>query len=228
VDQSLNTSVDKLILIIGSNNLQNRLLASFLAEETGVKCLPVNSIGDIGMLREATANGQGLTLWDCIGKDQKAWRLEFEVNREIIGLQNTLALFNVKNESGIEEEAFAWGARGFFYEEDPLPRIAQGVQASISGEFWLSRRITTRILTHVDHRDLFLREGDTALTTREKEILAMIAAGSTNSEIAEGLFISHHTVKSHLYNIFKKIGVPNRLQAAFWAARNLRVMNTTT
>ena len=49
----------------------------------------------------------------------------------------------------------------------------------------------------------------------------MVAVGVKNEEIADRLCISPHTVKTHIYNIFKKIGVPNRLQAALWAAQNL-------
>ena len=59
------------------------------------------------------------------------------------------------------------------------------------------------------------------LTKRESEILVTIAGGASNEEVADKFFISPHTVKSHLYNIFKKVGVSNRLQAALWARRNL-------
>jgi LuxR family transcriptional regulator, positive regulator of biofilm formation len=48
-----------------------------------------------------------------------------------------------------------------------------------------------------------------------------VGSGAQNDEIAEKLFISPHTVKTHLYHIFKKISVPNRLQAALWVAKNL-------
>ncbi|HCY85736.1 MAG TPA: hypothetical protein DHV36_11430 [Desulfobacteraceae bacterium] len=62
---------------------------------------------------------------------------------------------------------------------------------------------------------------DTGLTRREKEILDLIASGFSNQQIADELFISPHTVKTHLHNIFKKINVKRRLQAALWAAENL-------
>ncbi len=61
----------------------------------------------------------------------------------------------------------------------------------------------------------------TILTSRQTEILALVSVGATNDEIADKLYLSPHTVKTHLYNIFKKINVPNRLQAALWAAKNL-------
>jgi DNA-binding CsgD family transcriptional regulator len=62
---------------------------------------------------------------------------------------------------------------------------------------------------------------DTGLTRREREILDLIASGFSNQQIADELFISPHTVKTHLHNIFKKINVIRRLQAALWAAENL-------
>ena len=57
------------------------------------------------------------------------------------------------------------------------------------------------------------------LTRREKEILIAIAAGATNSEIAAEYFISLNTVKSHIFNIYRKIEVKNRLEATLWVAR---------
>ena len=68
--------------------------------------------------------------------------------------------------------------------------------------------------------DQFESTGD-LLTVREIEVIQMVAAGYSNSRIAEELFISPQTVKTHLYNIYKTIIVPSRLQAALWAVKNL-------
>ncbi|MFA0810976.1 helix-turn-helix transcriptional regulator [Microbulbifer epialgicus] len=60
-----------------------------------------------------------------------------------------------------------------------------------------------------------------SLTRREQEILNQLTGGESNSDIATRLHLSEHTVKNHMYKIFRKIGVKNRLQASNWAKMNL-------
>ncbi|MCX2802895.1 response regulator transcription factor [Microbulbifer thermotolerans] len=60
------------------------------------------------------------------------------------------------------------------------------------------------------------------LTRREQEILVQLTNGEPNSVIASKLHLSEHTVKNHMYNIFRKIGVKNRLQASNWAKLHLQ------
>ncbi|WGL16229.1 LuxR C-terminal-related transcriptional regulator [Microbulbifer bruguierae] len=60
------------------------------------------------------------------------------------------------------------------------------------------------------------------LTKREQEILGHLTTGEPNSIIASKLHLSEHTVKNHMYNIFRKIGVKNRLQASNWAKLHLQ------
>jgi DNA-binding NarL/FixJ family response regulator len=59
------------------------------------------------------------------------------------------------------------------------------------------------------------------LTRREQEILARLSEGESNGIIATKLHLSEHTVKNHMYNIFRKLGVQNRLQACNWAKTHL-------
>lgn len=61
-----------------------------------------------------------------------------------------------------------------------------------------------------------VRRLDTKLTKREREILKLIKHGATNLDISNALAVSEHTIKSHLYNMYKKIGVRNRLEASNW------------
>jgi LuxR family transcriptional regulator of csgAB operon len=75
--------------------------------------------------------------------------------------------------------------------------------------------------THIIERKS-MNQASHNLTKREMEILALVTVGTKNDDIANKLCISTHTVKTHLYNLFKKIDVSDRLQAALWAAKNLQ------
>ena len=110
---------------------------------------------------------------------------------------------------------------GFFYEHDPLDIFLKGIGAVLDGKLWLSRDIMTRFILEGTGKDKSLKKDSDKLTERQIEILALTAVGATNDEIADKLCISHHTVKTHLYKIFRKINVPNRVQASLWAAKNL-------
>jgi DNA-binding CsgD family transcriptional regulator len=125
---------------------------------------------------------------------------------------------------GIEKTALRKGIRGFFYKQDPPELLLKGVSALFNEELWVSREIMTKAILENRDKDIITIKDQTTLTPREIEILSFIATGAKNEHIAEELFISPNTVKTHIYNIFKKINVPNRLQAALWAAKNLSVV----
>jgi LuxR family transcriptional regulator of csgAB operon len=113
------------------------------------------------------------------------------------------------------------GIRGFFYEHDSLDNFIKGIRAVMGGKLWLSREMMTKCIFDGTDKNKPLESIIDSVTERQIEILALISIGATNEEISEKLYISPNTVKNHLYNIFKKIGVPNRVQAALWAASNL-------
>ena len=58
------------------------------------------------------------------------------------------------------------------------------------------------------------------LTPREREIVVLVAGGLTNKEIGATLFVSEHTVKNHVSNIYRKLGMDERTQLALWAVRH--------
>ena len=64
------------------------------------------------------------------------------------------------------------------------------------------------------------RGGKECLTPREREIAMLMATGLTNKEIGEKLFVSEQTVKNHVSNIYRKLGIDDRTQLALWAVRS--------
>jgi len=217
---------DKIVYIVGPLRLQNDLMALFLKRETGAKCLVGKDLSHIPVPDDENISQPKLVLLDCLGKDMESLLVEIESDGKKILYQNLAALFNVNPGWRIEEKAVGLGLRGVFYEGDTLDRITKGVYAIFNGEFWFSRDIMARCLRKYKvQSDPFMRDR-ISVTPREIEVLTMVALGAKNEEIAHKLCISSHTVKTHIYNIFKKINVSNRLQAALWAAKNLQHLIT--
>ena len=212
---------DKLICVVGPRRFQNELIASFLERETGAQCMPELSIRQISFTHGSKTVVQRQVLWDCLGEDLEALVIDIESHGKRVLATDLVTFFNVQEGLGIEEKAVMLGVRGFFYEHDSLDIFLKGIRAIFDGELWLPRKIMTKCILKNKMRGPSPDGHRIALTLREHEILTMVAVGATNEEIADRLCISPHTVKTHVYNIFKKINVPNRLQAAFWAAKNL-------
>lgn len=208
--------------IIGRNMLQNELLLSFLEKESGFQgaCLPKVTSPIPNNNKEATLSR--LFLVDCNDINTK------DLWTDIDSLKNSnvnpcfLAFCNVEPEMEIEETSVASGVQGIFYKSDSPQMIRKGISAIFNGDLWYSRKVLSRFLVgkqspnHTkDHPVL------KTLSARQREILALIASGFSNKKIANKLNISAHTVKTHTYNLYKKLNVNNRLQAALWAAKYL-------
>jgi DNA-binding NarL/FixJ family response regulator len=220
-DNSQMPLTNKQIYVVGPKRLQNELIATFLEQETGAQCVPKSSIQHISLTNNRKAGTQRQVLWDCLGMDLKTLVVEIETHVKRLLAQDLVTFFNVPRGLGIEERTVLLGIRGFFYEQDSLDVFLKGIRAIFDGELWLPRKIMMKCILKNRSREPFPNGYRIPLTQRENEILARVAVGATNEEIADRLCISPHTVKTHLYNIFKKISVPNRLQAALWAAKNL-------
>ncbi|EPP20785.1 Transcriptional regulator, LuxR family [Vibrio fluvialis I21563] len=112
--------------------------------------------------------------------------------------------------------------KGLFYQSSEPEQIAHGLAEIINGQNWLPRHVSSQLLHY--YRHIFQNHHTKAtieLTTRELQILRSLKTGASNMQMAESLFISEFTVKSHLYQIFKKLSVKNRTQAIAWANQNL-------
>jgi len=209
------------IFIIGPHPLRNDIMARFLEREIGVECCVGEHLRAAGFSAGSGFTGQTLLLIDCLGEDHKTCKTKKNSLGEEIPSGAFVVPFDVRRDAGIEEEAVKWGLRGLFYEDDPLDHFLRGIQAVFRGELWLSKKVMSRhILAEYEHRDQG-KDPARILTRREMEVLESMASGAKNEEIAKKLHVSLSTVKTHIYSIYKKINVPNRLQAALWAAKYL-------
>ena len=128
----------------------------------------------------------------------------------------SVGLFNVEYFSEAEKLIIWPNIHGFLYTDISAELFIKSVKELLDDGTWFSRRIINSYLHH--HREAPSKQlFDTHdLTTREAQILDFLTEGSTNAEIGDQLNISEHTIRSHLYHIFKKIGVRNRTEASAW------------
>lgn len=116
------------------------------------------------------------------------------------------------------------GARGFLLKDAGPELLVQALQAAASGDALIAPNVTRRLLaTLVDSAPQELTQPVDPLTGREEEVLALLARGRTNAEIAAELFIGLSTVKSHVASLMAKLGVRNRVEIAMWAYRSKRL-----
>ena len=116
------------------------------------------------------------------------------------------------------------GARGFLLKDAGPDLLVQAVHAAANGDALIAPNVTRRLLaTLVDHAPETVTQPVDPLTEREEEVLALLARGRTNAEIAAELFIGLSTVKSHVASLMAKLGVRNRVEIAMWAYHSKRV-----
>lgn len=121
------------------------------------------------------------------------------------------------------------GARGFLLKDAGPAALAQAVHAAANGDALIAPNVTARLLR------AFASAGPTGvlaqpiepLTEREEEVLATVARGLTNSEIASELYISLSTVKTHVASLMAKLGARNRVEIAIWAYETNRVRRSS-
>ncbi len=120
--------------------------------------------------------------------------------------------------------AILHGAAGFLLKDAGPTLLLEAVRAAHRGDVLISPSVTLRLLQHFAAPDEPAPVQPTVpLTEREDEVLAAVATGRTNAEIAEELYISLSTVKTHLASLQDKIGARNRVELAAWAWRSGRM-----
>jgi DNA-binding NarL/FixJ family response regulator len=111
-------------------------------------------------------------------------------------------------------EALDAGAIGYLLKDAEPEEIHAAILAASRGEAPLAPKAAAELLAH-----RATRPTEVELTAREREVLSLVVQGMANKQIARRLGISEKTVKGHLTNLFQRIGVADRTQAALWAER---------
>ncbi|CAM6905017.1 LuxR C-terminal-related transcriptional regulator [Citrobacter portucalensis] len=206
-------NMDSKIILISNQSIQTQLLLDYLNKQSDLLVDFVNiSRPDMSFIAEGS-----IILYDIQAssrKLKKVWSRLLNDSRcglriHIINCLRSLSLY----------ENMSW------------PNFESVVPNNCSTEYLLdiikngcrTPRMQVSLLPPTEKLDLMPPGAESGiLTEREYEILTELSKGASNMEIASAFFISENTVRTHIYNIFKKISVSNRTQATCWANVHLR------
>ena len=142
--------------------------------------------------------------------------------REASKTARILVLTGVRN-SETHQQAAQLGAMGVVLKEDAADLLLKAIEKVYLGEAWLDRvtmgSLLWQLSSHPEPPDPQTQK-IASLTEREHEVIALIAEGLKNRQIAQRLFISPTTVTHHLSSIYAKLGVSDRLELVIYALRN--------
>ncbi len=175
--------------------------------------------GEVGEGKEAIAQIEAqrpdVVVLDCQLPGMEGAEVANEIRRRGLPTR-VLALSSFSDERYVRAMIDA-GARGYLLKDEAPDRIVAAVRATARGEGWFSPSIAAQVAA--------LARGETpkaphaALTEREREVLRLVAAGKSKKEIAATLKMSEKTVEKHLSELFAKLKVSSRVEAAVLAVR---------
>ncbi len=183
---------------------------------------------DIEVVGEAADGAEGVRLVkrerpDVVLMDIQMPEMDgLEATRIIAGLDDAprVIILTTFEQDDYVFTALRNGASGFLLKNAPPEQLVEAVRVVAGGESLLAPSVTRRIIEefarHPTAGRMVPKLAD-PLTEREVEVLGLMARGRSNSEIAEDLFVGEATVKTHVSNVFLKLGVRDRVQAVVWA-----------
>lgn len=181
--------------------------------------------GDIQVIGEAGDGVEGIELLENLKPDVVLLDINMpklnglEVLKELKkrGLEYKILILTIHNELEYLVKAMDIGVDGYVLKDSELAVLKKAIFTIDEGNSYIQPSLTPLLKAKIDQ---FKETKVEELTKREIEVLKLIARGMYNREIADELVISEKTVKNHISNIFRKIDVTDRTQAAIFAIKH--------
>lgn len=204
------------VLIVDDHQLVREGVRTFLQKQS-----------DITVVGEAASGEEGLKLAADVVPDVVLMDL---VMPEMDGVETTRRLKQISPSSQVivltsfdDDQhifpAIRAGALSYILKDVGTSELADTVRKAAIGEAVMTPRVAARVMQELRQGARTPTQFDSDLSEREIEVLRLIAEGCANTEIAERLVISEHTVKRHVSNILSKLHLADRTQAAVYAWR---------
>jgi DNA-binding NarL/FixJ family response regulator len=205
------------VLVVDDHELYRRGLLIVLAQEPDIEV--VGEVGDgVGAVAMAAELHPDLVLMD-VRMPKSDGIAACRTIKEAAPKTKIVMLTASEDETDLYEAVKA-GASGYLLKESSIDDVVAAIRATHDGQSLLNPMMAAKLLAEFA---TMARRNETSrvprLTAREIDVLKLLAWGRTNREIADALFISEHTVKSHVANILEKLQLHSRLEAAMYAVR---------
>ena len=198
-----------LVLAGGDAGFRRRVLKSFADAAQARRVVDIGA--DARLESQVAALVPSIVLYD-VGASPDA--KTFGIIASLSALAKTIVVAE-RDDDALAVRALKAGASGFCPRNTPAALLRKAVHLVEAGEIWVGRRVMLRLIEELATLHGAGRHdvgGSGELTERETAIATLVARGAGNKEIAHTLSISVKTVKTHLTNIFRKLGVSSRLQ----------------
>lgn len=136
-----------------------------------------------------------------------------------LGVESKVIIMAIDDNKNYLQEAMKNNARGYILKDSNSKSLIKAIRDVSQGKIFVDTRLSSSLIEDRDHMNEEIDEDQrkiNRLTDREYEVLLLIAEGFTNKGIGEKLFISEKTVKNHIWSIFKKIEVRDRVKATIF------------
>jgi DNA-binding NarL/FixJ family response regulator len=207
---------DLRVIVVDDHELFRRGLVGLL-EERGIQVFGEAALAS-DAIQQAAEMGPGVVLMDLTMPGMSG--IEATQRLTAVAPLTRVLVLTVSSDDQHVMDALLAGACGYVLKDSPIDQIVEGIRAADRGESFISPRIASHLVRRI-REPHELEPGLTGadLTPRELEVLELVARGLDNSEIANALFLSQHTIKNHVSSILIKLQVENRIQAAVRAVR---------
>jgi DNA-binding NarL/FixJ family response regulator len=208
------------VLICDDHALFRRGLAMVLESEDGIEVVGEASDGD-----EAVKSAEELVPDVVLMDVRMPKKSGIEATRAIAEVLPTarIVMLTVSDEEDDLYDAIKAGAAGYLLKEISIEEVAGAIRQVVDGQSLITPSMASKLLAEftnlakkADARQAVISP---KLTTRELEVLKLVAQGMSNKEIAAELYISENTVKNHVRNILEKLHLHSRMEAVVYAVR---------
>jgi DNA-binding NarL/FixJ family response regulator len=211
------------VLVADSSQMQTQLLSSALRRhpEFQITCCPLDPEGILRLLESCSidvllldANSQG-----------NSWQDMSLLRRIHVSFPKVAKILLIESfDREMVVNAFRSGARGLFcFAASPFRALCKCIQVVHRGQVWATAEqidYLIDIVSQVPSLRVVNAHGNTLVTPREEQVVALVAEGLSNRQIAEELGLSEHTVKKYLFRIFDKLGISTRVELVLYAVNH--------